>query len=79
MTLSEAIARHAKNRNPNKCNFAVLVESLSDEDKKTLDAAIKNQVGSNALAYALNDEGYKIGKETIRRHTLEFCKCYQKK
>ena len=60
------------------CPVTRLYNSLSDEDKKTFDNAIKNDIPHAVLVRALRVEGFKIGKETIAAHFNNQCRCPKK-
>ena len=57
------------------CTYQTLYNSLSDEDKKSLDAAWEIRLPISIIMRALRQEGYKIGKETITAHSKGQCKC----
>lgn len=59
------------------CKVRAILEKLSEEDAKILQAALKNHAAWNAanLAKALSDRGLKIGDGSIRKHRAKTCSC----
>ena len=57
------------------CPFARLINTLSDADKKALEAAMAKRLPDVTLASALRKEGYKIAEISISQHRKGLCRC----
>ena len=59
----------------NQCAYKSLYDSLSKEDKKTLDEAWEKNYPVNLIVQALRSEGHKCSSDTIRTHRNGTCRC----
>lgn len=69
--LSEALqaAGEGRLRKGPRCTVGVLLDSLNNQDKEALVAALANkQVSGASLSVLLNDYGFSIGAFTINNH-----------
>lgn len=57
------------------CSYQILLNTLSDKDKKTLDEAWAKGYSANIIVKALRAEGHKVTAESIRSHKRSLCKC----
>jgi len=74
MALSDAIQAHVK-KESNLCAVGLLIEKLSEGDRKTLLDAIANGVSTHALVLALRQEGYRTSDNNFNTHRQGNCKC----
>lgn len=59
-----------------KCHVAKVLESLSDEDRADLLAALEQpDLRSTVIAKVLTNRGYPVSEFSIRRHKLKRCQC----
>jgi len=76
---TEIISKRAAGRLlSNQCAYKSLYDSLSEEDKKTLDKAWENNYPVNLIVQALRSEGHKCSSDTIRLHQNGSCRCTKK-
>ena len=79
MALEQALKEIIKNRKTNDlqpfCAYQTLYDSLSKEDKATLDKAWENNYPMNLIVQALRKDGHKCSADTIRMHRNGNCKC----
>lgn len=62
--------------NKPKCHVAKVLESLSDEDRADLLAALEQrELRATVIAKVLTNRGYPISEFSIRRHKLQRCQC----
>lgn len=61
------------------CKVGTIIAGLSDEDAKTLTAALENREkwSSHSLAIALADKGINLARETLASHRSKTCRCYR--
>ena len=57
------------------CSYIMLYNSLSKEDKKTLDTALEKKYPVNLIVQALRTDGHKCSADTLRLHLDGTCKC----
>jgi hypothetical protein len=74
MDLEEAI-EHFSFKDEGMCNLAVIMQDLTDKDKKVLNDALAKGIPSTTIASALRSEGHKIGEPTINLHRRDKCRC----
>lgn len=76
MALADTLAaRKGDTKKGPRCSAHVLLEQLSTEDRKALEAAMRDSGFATAsLVRALRDEGYEFGYTTIARHRNGECK-----
>jgi hypothetical protein len=72
---TEILSKRTSYRMSDICSYQVLYNSLSDEDKKTLDAAWNKQYPVNLIVQALRADGHKCSSDTIRIHKNGTCRC----
>lgn len=60
------------------CAFQMLYNSLPEQDKKALDAAIAKNLPQSLIVKALRKEGYKASSDTLRTHLKGDCRCPRK-
>jgi cell division inhibitor SulA len=76
MGLADRMEELLKSQRPiGSCSYKLLYESLSTEEKKALDEAIKQGYSQNIIIRALRAEGYKCSADTMRAHFKGQCKC----
>lgn len=60
------------------CSVGALIERLTDEEAKALNAMLHELGWSQARIYeALTAEGHDVGRQTINRHRSRACRCYK--
>lgn len=75
MALDKALEKQQINRKQNlPCPFILLRDKLNDKDKATLDKAL-GTIPDIAIARALQDEGYKMSKDSLGNHRRGICRC----
>ena len=57
------------------CAYQMVLNSMPEKDKKTLDDAWEKGLSANIIVKALRAEGYKTTPEAIRHHRRGLCKC----
>ena len=57
------------------CAYQMIVNNMSEKDKKALDDAWSKGFSANIIVKALRAEGYKTTPESIRLHRRGMCKC----
>lgn len=57
------------------CSYQMMLNSMPDKDRKTLDEAWAKGYSANIIVKALRAEGYKATAESIRTHRRGVCKC----
>jgi hypothetical protein len=76
MGLADRMEELLKSQKPiGSCAYQLLYDSLSAEEKKALDSAIKAGYSQNLIIRALRAEGYKCSADTMRAHFKGQCKC----
>ena len=72
MTLAD---RYKKNTTSQICPYMITVNSMSAEDKKTLEEMWANEISQRTILRLLRAEGYKTSNEAIMAHRKGECKC----
>lgn len=73
---------------PTTCRLRIIFDTLSDEEKEALRAALRNvelderfgrskQYSTTWLSSVLTNNGYSISRSTITRHLTGACSCEQ--
>lgn len=77
MSLEKAIEELASKQKAysKHCAYQMLLNSMPEKDKKTLDDAWEKGLSANIIVKALRAEGYKTTPEAIRHHRRGLCKC----
>ena len=75
MALADAIESKIKPPREKFCTVPTLIDSLSDEDKKTFLAHLEKGTPTVTLTEALRSEGYKMGDEKLNKHRRGLCEC----
>ena len=57
------------------CGYQKMIDSMPEEDKKTLEQAWKTKVSQRTIVRVLRAEGYKTSNEAIMAHFGSYCKC----
>jgi hypothetical protein len=71
----EIINKRTASRFAGVCAYQTMYDSLSKEDKKTLDEAWEKNYPVNLIVQALRSEGHKCSSDTIRIHRNGTCRC----
>ena len=75
MGLSEALSKQMARANNDKCSVQILIESLSEDDRKVLQEAFDKGMPTHPIVYALREEGYKSSDNSMNAHRQGKCKC----
>ena len=73
MALSESLSK--VDFRTNLCSVGKAYDSLTDEDKKAFDDAVKKGIGINTLRSALQAEGFSFSWNSINTHLKNLCRC----
>ena len=58
------------------CKYTRLRDTLTDDDRRTLDTAMGNPAFSSVhIARALRAEGHQLSEDSVRRHRTGACAC----
>lgn len=61
---------------PNRCGLGKTIDSLAEEDRSILEAALADARWSHKALYdALRQRGIAVSRETLTRHRLKGCQC----
>lgn len=59
-----------------RCSVRIVLDSLSDEDRVALEAALEDRrFSSRFLRETLQEEGHMFARQTIDRHRNHDCAC----
>ena len=72
--LINEIASKTKNHSP-YCAYQLTLDSMTEKDRKALDAAWEKNISANIVVKALRASGYKATAESIRAHRRGMCRC----
>jgi len=77
MTLQKKLEELTAKQKPYSkfCAYQMVLNSMPEKDKKTLDEAWERGLSANIIVKALRAEGYKTTPEAIRYHRRGLCKC----
>jgi hypothetical protein len=75
MALKDAIDKQMLKKNDTRCSVQILIDSLSEADRKVLLEAFDSGMPSHPLVYALRSEGYKSSDNSMNAHRAGKCKC----
>lgn len=57
------------------CAYQMMLNTMSDKDRKALDEAWAKGFSANIIVKALRAEGFKATAESIRAHRRGVCRC----
>lgn len=75
MGLADRIQEIDDSINKKKCAYALMVQSMTEPERKALQEAWDNGVSGRIILRALRAEGYKTSNEAILGHKSGSCKC----
>ena len=77
MTLADAFDEDkSKRKHGAYCTMGILLKSLNDEDRDTLNAVMNDFTWSaTRIANVLQSQGHQIGYWVVNRHRSQLCQC----
>ena len=74
MTLSQSLIAMQKNIKSG-CSIGRIFLQLEEEDKQNLQNALNSKMSRRDIMYALRENGFTLGTESIAKHKQERCGC----